>query len=104
MARMLDAFECPPQEVIAEVCRRHGVRRLSIFGSALRGDFRSDSDVDVLVEFEPAWRVGFLGLARLERELSAVFGRRADVRTPGDLSRHFRDDVMRRARLEYAAG
>lgn len=101
---MTPRFVSPAPEAIAEVCKRHDIRRLSIFGSALRDDFRPESDVDVLVEFGPTARVGFIGLARIERELSAVFGRRVDVRTPADLSRYFRDAVIREARLQYAAG
>lgn len=89
-------------EIVA-FCRHHHIRRLSFFGSVLGDDFRDDSDVDVLVEFEPGHRVGLIGLARIERELSQILGRKADVRTPGDLSRYFRDEVVRTASVEYAA-
>jgi uncharacterized protein len=79
------------------------IRRLSLFGSVLRDDFGPESDVDVLVEFEEGVRVGLLGLAAMELELSEMLGRRADLRTPGDLSRYFRDQVLRSAEVQYAA-
>jgi hypothetical protein len=80
---------------IAEFCTQHRINRLSLFGSVLRADFRPDSDVDVLVEFEPGAAVGFLGLARMERELSTLLGgRKVDLRTPQDLSRYFRTSVV----------
>ena len=78
------------------------IRRLSLFGSILRDDFRPDSDVDVLVEFEPDHVPGFFGLFDLQEELSALFGRRVDLRTPEDLSRYFRDEVLARAEVQYA--
>lgn len=91
-------------ERIAEFCRHNGIRRLALFGSVLRDDFRRDSDVDVLVEFEPGRVPGLLRLARMERELSEVFaGRRVDLRTPADLSRYFRDEVLSTARIQYDA-
>jgi predicted nucleotidyltransferase len=92
-----------PGETIAAFCRRNGVRRLAFFGSVLRGDFRSDSDVDVLVEFEPGRSVGYLSMATMEIELGGLLGRRADLRTPAELSRHFRDDVLRESEVGYAA-
>ena len=88
---------------IADYCRRHSIRRLAFFGSVLRRDFRPDSDVDVLVEFEPGEEPGFLRLARMERELSEIIGRQADLRTPEDLSHLFRDEVMASAEVQYAA-
>ena len=93
-----------PEQKIADFCRRNGVRRLSLFGSILREDFRPDSDVDVLVEFEPERSPGLLGMAGLELELSALLGRKVDLRTPAELSRYFRDDVLRQCRVQYARG
>ena len=88
---------------LAEFCRTHGIRRLSIFGSALREDFGPESDVDVLVEFAPDRIPGLLGLASLEKELSTLFGgRKVDLRTPEDLSRYFRQDVLEAAEVQYA--
>jgi uncharacterized protein len=91
------------RSVIAEICRRHHVARLSMFGSALRDDFRADSDVDLLVEFLPDAQIGLIGLARIELELSEAVGRKVDLRTPRDLSPLFRDEVLRTAALQYAA-
>ncbi len=88
---------------IAEFCRRHHIRKLALFGSVLRDDFRPDSDVDVLVEFEPNASAGFLRLAAMELELSQLLGRRADLRTPPELSRYFRDTVIKTAEVQYAA-
>jgi predicted nucleotidyltransferase len=93
------------RERLATFCRQHHIRRLALFGSALREEFGPDSDVDVLVEFEPEHVPGLLGIARLERELAAIFGgRKVDLRTPEDLSRYFRADVIAEAELQYAEG
>ena len=90
------------QAVLESFCRKHGLRTLSLFGSVLREDFRPDSDVDVLVEFRPGVRAGFLRMAAMERELAALLGRRVDLRTPNELSRYFREDVLRMAEVRYA--
>jgi|SRR5579875_1118172 predicted nucleotidyltransferase len=92
------------RDVLAEFCRRHHIRRLSLFGSLLKGTARPDSDIDLLVEFEPGKAPGLLELAGMEIELSQrLGGRRVDLRTPEDLSRYFRDDVLRMAEVQYAA-
>ena len=84
-------------------CRKNGIRRLSLFGSVLRSDFASDSDVDVLVEFKPGHVPGFFQIYRMEQDLSRFFGnRKVDLRTPQDLSRYFRDDVLALAEEQYA--
>lgn len=88
---------------IIDFCRTNHIRKFAIFGSFLRDDFRPDSDVDVLVEFEPGHIPGFIRLARLERELSDIIGRKVDLRTPEDLSRYFRDQVIAEAEVLYAA-
>ena len=94
----------PDHEALSAVCRRHYIRRLSLFGSVLTGAARPDSDVDLLVEFEPGRAPGLLGLAGIEAELSALLGgRRVDLRTARDLSRHFRAEVVRTAEVQYAA-
>ncbi|MBI2854754.1 MAG: nucleotidyltransferase family protein [Chloroflexi bacterium] len=83
---------------LAAFCRRHHIKSLSLFGSVLRDDFRPDSDIDVLVEFQPGKTPGFFTFAEMEDELSALFGtRKVDLRTPQDLSRYFRDRVLREA-------
>ena len=90
-------------DAIAEFCRRNGIRRLALFGSVLTGRFSDASDVDVLVEFQPDRRVGYLRMAATERELSALFGgRKIDLRTPSELSRYFRDEVIRTSAVQYA--
>ena len=89
---------------LAAVCRRHHIRRLSLFGSTLKGTDRPDSDVDLLVEFEPGSTPGLIRLAGIAMELSELLGgRQVDLRTAGDLSRYFRDEVMRTAEVQYAA-
>jgi len=89
---------------LAQFCQRNAIRRLALFGSALTDRFSDSSDVDVLVEFQPGERVGYLRMAALERELSPLLGgRKVDLRTPRELSRYFRDDVLRTAALQYAA-
>jgi hypothetical protein len=88
---------------VAEFCRRHHIVRLALFGSVLRDDFGPDSDVDVLVEFDPAHIPGLFGVTAMERELSGLLGRKADLRTPEDLSRYFREEVRSAARVLYAA-
>jgi predicted nucleotidyltransferase len=93
------------KERLASFCRERHIRRLAIFGSALRLDFQPDSDIDLLVEFEPDHVPGLFGIARLERELSALFGgRKVDLRTPEDLCRYFRQHVMKEAEVQYARG
>ncbi len=94
-----------PARELQDICRRHGIRKLSVFGSAIRTDFRPDSDVDVLVEFEDARTPGFLGLAQIQRELSELLsGRAVDLRTPKELSRYFREAVVAEAEVQYEAG
>lgn len=93
------------RERLAGFCRKHHIRRLALFGSALRDDFGPESDIDVLVEFESGQAPGLLGIARLERELTVIFdGRKVDLRTPEDLSRYFREEVLREAEVQYAKG
>ena len=89
---------------IAAYCKRHHIRKLSLFGSVLRDDFRSDSDVDVLVEFEPKHGPGFIGLYELEQELSKLLGNhRLDLVTPKFLNHRIRDRVLSQAEIQYAA-
>jgi hypothetical protein len=92
-----------PREEIAKFCEKNQIRKLSLFGSALRKDFRLESDVDVLVEFEPNARVGLIRLAGIEMELSEILGRKVDLNTRGFLSRYFRDQVLSEAVVQYDA-
>ena len=85
---------------IAEFCRKHHIRRLAFFGSVLREEFRADSDVDVLVEFEPGHVPG-LAFFAMEEELSEILGRKVDLNTPRFLSPHFRRQVLAEAEAQY---
>jgi hypothetical protein len=90
-------------DALTRVCARHRIKRLSLFGSVLKGTNRPESDIDLLVEFEPGATPGLLRLASIAEELSALLGgRRVDLRTPHDLSRHFRDEVVRTAEVQFA--
>jgi predicted nucleotidyltransferase len=93
----------PDEAALAAFCERNGIRRVSLFGSRLKGTAREDSDVDLLVEFFPESIPGLFGIVRMENTLSEMLGAKFDLRTGGDLSRHFREDVVRTARLQYAA-
>ena len=84
-------------EAVSVFCSRHRVRRLALFGSVLRDDFGPESDVDVLVEFEPDGTPGFFELGEMREELSSLLGRNVDLRTPRSLSPYFRDRVLREA-------
>lgn len=91
-----------PAEKVADFCRRHHISKLSLFGSVLRDDFTPESDVDVLVEFEPEHVPGFIRLAGMELELSTILGgRKVDMNTPNSLSRYFRDEVLSEAQVQY---
>jgi len=90
-----------PKERIAEFCKRNRVRRLSLFGSVLREDFGPDSDVDILVEFEPGTRMGLIRLSGLEIELGKIVGRKVDLNTPGFLSKYYRDQILTEADVQY---
>ena len=93
-----------PKNLLDDFCRRWRVRKLSLFGSVLRDDFGPQSDVDVLVEFESGAMVGYFELADMESELSQLLGRKADIRTPAELSRYFRQDVLAAAETQYVSG
>ena len=89
---------------LAPICRRHRIRKLSLFGSQLKGTARPDSDVDLLVEFLPDARPTYFDLANIEIELSVLLdGRKVDLRTPAELSRYFRDQVQRESEELYVA-
>ena len=87
---------------IEAFCRRHHIRKLALFGSVVRDDFGPDSDVDVLVDFEPGHVPG-LAFIRIQSELSELLGRKVDLNTPGFLSKYFRDEVLAEAEVVYAA-
>lgn len=91
------------REQIADFCHRHHINRFAFFGSVLREDFRTDSDVDVLIEFVPGHVPGLLTLMTMQLEFSDLIGRKADFRTLHDLGIHFRDRVIAEAEVLYAA-
>jgi hypothetical protein len=92
-----------PRDKVAEFCKNNQIKKLSLFGSVLRKDFQSQSDIDILVEFEPGARVGMIRLAGLELELGEILGRRVDLNTQGFLSKYYRDQVLSEAEVQYDA-
>jgi uncharacterized protein len=92
------------EATVAQFCEAHHIRRLALFGSQLKGTARPDSDVDLLVEFDRDHMPSLLGVAAMEIELSELLGgRKVDLRTPGDLSHYFREEVVRTAEVQYAS-
>ena len=100
---MIPARIAIPNEAIPDFCRRNHIRKLALFGSVLRDDFGPDSDVDILVEFEPGRCVGFIRLGMIEEELSELLGRKVDLNTAGLLSPYFRDEALSEAETIYVA-
>lgn len=98
----LHGIEFPP-DTIADFCRRHHVKRLALFGSILRDDFRPDSDIDVLIEFEPGKGPGFFGFARAEMELTKLLGREVQFHTPAMLGPIYKAVIAQGPRVQYAA-
>ena len=92
-----------PETQLSEFCRRNHIRQLLVFGSALRDDFRPDSDVDLLVDFEPGAPVGFLALGRMQRELASLFQRPVDLVPKQGLKPAIREAVLASAEIVYAA-
>lgn len=93
------------KETISIFCKKHHMKKLSFFGSVTRDDYTPSSDIDVLVEFENGFVPGFFSLFAMQEELSILLGgRKVDMRTPEDLSRYFREDVVNKAVVQYAAG
>jgi uncharacterized protein len=92
------------ETLLVHICRTLRIRRLSLFGSQLKGTARPDSDVDLLVELEPDARPTLLDIAQMEIELSEAVGKKVDLRTPEDLSRFFRNEVLHTAEVQYVAG
>jgi len=89
------------EEQIADFCQRNQITKFAFYGSVLRDDFRPDSDIDVLVELEPNHTIGLMKMAQMEIELSELIGRKIDLRTPQDLSKYFRDEVVAGAEVQY---
>ena len=90
-----------PQPEVEEFCRQNHIEKLSLFGSVIRDDFTPNSDIDVLVEFEPGHVVGLIKLGGMHVDLSEIFGREVDINTPNGLSRYYRDEVLSEALVIY---
>jgi uncharacterized protein len=99
---MNEAYVQRKRSEVSAFCQKHHIRKLSLFGSILGSDFDEASDIDVLVEFEAGHVPGLIRLAALERELGEALGRKVDLRTPQDLSRYFRDQILATASVQYA--
>ena len=99
---MFNLTDYIPQQELNKFCRKHHITRMSLFGSALRDELKPESDIDLLVEFDKNHIPGLLDLAGMEIELAEMSDRKVDLRTPAELSRYFRDDVLEKARVEYA--
>ncbi len=91
------------EKTLVDYCQRHHIRRLSLFGSHLKGEARAESDVDLLVEFEPEHIPNLFAMAGMEIELSDLLGMKTDLRTANELSRYFREEVLNSAEVQYAA-
>ncbi len=91
------------EATLTRFCEKHHIRQLALFGSHLKGTPGPESDIDLLVEFDREHIPGLFGIAGMEIELSELLGRKVDLRTAGDLSRYFRDEVVRMAKVQYAA-
>jgi predicted nucleotidyltransferase len=89
------------EQALEDFCQKYHIRKFSLFGSVLRDDFRHDSDVDVLVEFETGQVPGLITLGAMHVELAEILGRQVDIRTPAALSEYFRQDVLERALVQY---
>ena len=92
-----------PRDKLAGFCKRNHISRLSIFGSCVRGELQPGSDIDLLVEFERDHTPGLFAIVKMEMELTEMLDRKVDLRTAEDLSRYFRDEVVRNAQLQYPA-
>ena len=99
---MFSLLDYVSKEKLEEFCKKHYIKKLAIFGSAIKGRLRADSDIDILVEFEENNTPGLLTFCGMQNELSDMIGREVDLRTPQDLSRYFRQDVEKAAEVQYA--
>ena len=93
----------PHKSKLDEFCKTNKIKKLSLFGSYLNNSYGPDSDIDLLVEFEENTYYGLLDIARMERELSEIIGIKVDLRTPEELSRYFRDKIVKEAQVKYEA-
>jgi hypothetical protein len=86
---------------IADFCKKNHIRKFAFFGSILHDDFRTDSDIDILIEIDKKHPIGYFKMAEMEIELSEITGRKVDLRTPNELSRYFKDEVLSEAEVQY---
>ncbi len=100
---MFSILKIIKKDELLKFCRENHIKKLSLFGSALRDELKPESDIDLLVEFDDEHIPGLLKLAGIEIELTKMIGRKVDLRTPAELSRYFRNDVLEKARVEYVA-
>lgn len=100
---MFSILKIIKKEELLKFCRENHIKKLSLFGSALRDELKLESDIDLLVEFEDEHIPSLMKLAGIEIELTKMIGRKVDLRTPAELSRYFRNDVLEKARVEYVA-
>ena len=91
------------KEKLADFCKNNNIRKLSVFGSFVRGELQPESDIDILVEFKPGLTPGLFSIIKMEMELTELIGRKVDLRTAEDLSKYFRDEVLQNAKLQYQA-
>ncbi|MFO7890164.1 MAG: nucleotidyltransferase family protein [bacterium] len=92
-----------PKNKLNEICQKYHIIKISLFGSALHGDLKPDSDIDLLVEFKKGMTPGLITLCGIENELTAMIGRKVDLRTVDDLSRYFKDEVVNNSEVQYVA-
>ena len=91
------------RDELKNFCQKHHITKMSLFGSAIRDELKPESDIDVLVEFDRKHIPGLLDIAGMEIELSEIIGKKIELHTPAELSRYFREDVMKQAKVEYAS-
>ncbi|MFH1197634.1 MAG: nucleotidyltransferase domain-containing protein [bacterium] len=89
------------EKIIGDYCKANGIKKLSLFGSFSKNSFNADSDIDLLVEFEDNMEYGLLDISRMENELTEIVRRKVDLRTPDELSRYFRENVVKEAQVKY---
>jgi len=100
---MFNLQDIIPKQKLEAFCKSNHIVKLSLFGSAIRDELKPDSDIDILVEFDINHIPGLMDIAGMEIELAEIIGRKVDLRTPAELSRYFRDEVLSNAKVEYAA-
>ena len=98
---MFDLRDYITKDGLEEFCCKHNIKKLSLFGSALRDELKPNSDIDILVEFENGKTPGLMGFCHIQNQLTDLIGREVELHTPNDLSRYFRDEVIENAMVQY---